>query len=92
MNLELAIPRRSLGDAARTRLVKGWVRAALAVGADDFITVNELRCAEPGCPEVETVIGILTAGQPARPLRLHKPLAELTAADLTALADVLPET
>jgi len=78
--------RRSRGDATQVRRIKDWVRTAFAADEDSVISVNELRCAEPSCPDVETVIGIFSAGQPTRRLRLLKPLAAVTADDLVALS------
>lgn len=43
--------------------VRAWTREALGLvnpcDEDIPITVSELRCAEEGCPDVETVIGVL---------------------------------
>ncbi len=45
------------------------------------VMVTELRCTEPGCPALETVIAILdTPGQP-RQHKLQKPLADVTISD-----------
>ncbi|CAN3131051.1 Nitrate reductase [Mycobacterium sp. smrl_JER01] len=42
-------------------LLKGIVRATLALGESDAIVVQQLACAEPGCPPVETVVAVLAA-------------------------------
>jgi hypothetical protein len=44
--------------------------------------VNELRCAEPGCPPVETVVAVLR--EPGKPVqyRIHKPLAQVSFEDV----------
>ena len=59
--------------------LKAAVRDALGLGDEHAIVIQELTCAEPGCPPVETVIGVLTAGGPARRWTLHQPLSALTA-------------
>ncbi|MEM9135475.1 MAG: hypothetical protein AAF962_26460 [Actinomycetota bacterium] len=70
-------PRRDPEAVAR---VRAWVRGEID---DDETTVlvTELACTEPGCPPLETVIGLLGAdGQVQH--KLHKPLAEVTQADV----------
>ena len=59
--------------------LKAAVRDVLGLGDEDAIVIQELACAEPGCPPMETVIGVLTAGRPARRWALHQPLSALTA-------------
>jgi len=69
---------------AKSGEVKTWVRARLDLGDDVTLTVAELACRDEGCPDVETVIGILAQGQPIRTLRIHLPLAELSRDDIAA--------
>jgi hypothetical protein len=50
------------------------------------LMVTELECGKEGCPSLETVIVILdTPGDP-RQYKVFKPLAEVTAEDIAALA------
>ena len=67
-------------EAAR---VRGLVQAVIA---DDDVTVmvTELACTEPGCPPRETVIALMRPGAP-RQHKIHKPLAEVTAADVATM-------
>ena len=67
-------------DAVRAGVpaLKAVVRDVLGLGEEHAIVIQELTCAEPGCPPVETVIGVLTAGRPARRWTLHQPLSGLT--------------
>lgn len=52
------------------------------------MTVAELRCAEPGCPPVETVVAVLGApGGSPRQWKIHKPMSEVTRGDVERLAD-----
>jgi hypothetical protein len=77
---------RMRSDPAQTERVRGWVTAALHLGPDTPMLITELRCSEPGCPPVETVIAVLDQpGQP-RQFKIHKPLAEVSEADVDALA------
>jgi hypothetical protein len=70
-----------LPDHARAGVpaLKAAVRDVLGLGDEHAIVIQELACAEPGCPPVETVIGVLAAGRPARRWTLHQPLSGLTA-------------
>lgn len=47
--------------------------------------VTELRCSEPGCPLLETVIAILSESG-NRQYKLHKPIAEVGEDDVRDLA------
>jgi hypothetical protein len=70
----------------RTAEIKEWVLEVFRLPADVAVMVTELRCQEPGCPPLETVVAILdTPGQP-RQFAIHKALAEVTFADLLQLA------
>lgn len=59
---------------------------ALGCADDVVVSVNQLACAEPGCPPEETVIMALPAGGPALKLSIHKALADLTEADIITAA------
>ena len=72
-------------DPAQASRIKDWVQRTFALSADVAVLVTELQCTEEGCPPLETVIAILdTPGKP-RPFKLHKPMAEVTAADIRGL-------
>lgn len=60
------------------------------------ISVSELSCREPGCPDAETVVAILREGEKPIIARVHKPIPdiaphELMAAFELALAPKEPE-
>ena len=67
------------GARAEVPALKAAVRDVLGLGEEHAVVIQELACAEPGCPPVETVIGVLAAGGPARRWTLHQPLSSLTA-------------
>jgi hypothetical protein len=52
--------------------------------------VTELNCREPGCPDTETIIAILSAGQSPRIARIHKAIPEVEMAELAAALSALP--
>jgi hypothetical protein len=58
------------------------VRRVLALAQEDAVSVNEIACADPGCPDTETVILLMRAGQPTRALKIGKPIEAVTDADI----------
>lgn len=70
----------------KLREIKAWVRDLFELDDDTAVTVSELACRDEGCPDIETVIGLLTAGHPSEVHRLHKPLADVERDDVAALA------
>jgi len=77
-------PRNHEGRTAAIRAIKAAAATLLGAGEDDAVAVNELRCSEPGCPPIETVIVLLRAGCKPRQVKVHKPVAEVTVEDLQA--------
>ena len=75
-------PRRALPE--KIRQIKGWVREAHALGEGVVISIAELACRDEGCPDIETVIGIMRPGERIETIRIHKPLAEVARDDIPA--------
>ena len=65
--------------------VKVWARQVFALPDSVPILVSELRCSEPDCPPVETVVAFMTKDAPPQQFKLHKPLPDVTEADIRAL-------
>jgi hypothetical protein len=58
------LARRSQPDYEKaTEQAKARTRALLQLPEDVVISVNQLACREHGCPDVETVVAIMRAGQ-----------------------------
>jgi hypothetical protein len=72
------------GNAAAIAKLKASVRQLLGLSEETVVMVTELRCAEPGCPPLETVIAILVEGS-SRQLKIHKPISEISPDDLKSL-------
>jgi hypothetical protein len=53
--------------------------------------IRQLACTEPGCPPVETVVGVLPMDAAARRWTLHRPVTQITFDDLLALLANPPE-
>jgi hypothetical protein len=78
-------PRRGL--PGKTREIKAWVREVFELDTDVVVSLTELACRDEGCPDVETVIGIMRPGEQIRTIRIHRPIAEIAREDLREAAD-----
>ena len=72
-------------DPGLVKRVKAWSIEALQREEDVSLMVTELRCSEPGCPPIETVIALLRASEPAWQYKIPKPLAQITRQDIVEL-------
>ena len=77
---------RSAERSALAARLKGEIAPHLGLGPDDALSVNEIACADPGCPDMETIVLVMRVGQPTRALRIRKPMEAVDAADIAALA------
>ncbi|MGE3536597.1 MAG: hypothetical protein AB7N91_04060 [Candidatus Tectimicrobiota bacterium] len=77
---------RPASDPQHLARVKTWVSEAFQSSDDTTILVTELRCTEPGCPPLETVIALLHPHAGTRQHKVHKALGALTRDDIRALA------
>lgn len=75
-------PRRALPE--KSRQIKVWVREIWKLDDDVVISITELACRDDGCPDIETVIGIMRPGQPIQTIRFHKPISQIIEDDLRA--------
>jgi hypothetical protein len=73
-------PRRAIPE--RTRQIKAWVRDAYGLNESVVISVTELACRDAGCPEIETVIGIMRPGMKIETIRIHQAVADVARDDL----------
>lgn len=77
---------RTKRDVALIRQIKEWAYACLPVSSEATLSVMELECREPGCPPLETVIAAMEEGKGTRQWKLHKPIPDVTRADLDEMA------
>ena len=70
-------------DLDKLNQIKAWVYQKLELDTEISISLNQLQCSEPGCPPIETVILVMT--NPARQLKIHKPVSEITEIDIQKL-------
>lgn len=78
---------RTRPDAEAVRRVKALVAAHAGLPESITLTVAELRCHEPNCPPIETVIAARGQNGHAKDWRIAKPISDITAEDV-ALLDV----
>jgi hypothetical protein len=78
---------RPSGFPQRAALIKSWTRRALQLGNDAVVSVNELACAQPGCPPRQSVILVMTEGASPIKLAIHKGLMDVVEADILAEID-----
>ena len=73
-------------DSEHVAAIKRWTMDLFHLPEDTSVLVTELRCTEPGCPPLETVIAILdTPGHP-RQHKIHKGHREVTRDDVERLS------
>ncbi len=68
--------------------IKRWTRELMDLPEDTPITVAELACREDGCPDIETVIGVLEPDKPIATIRVHATMTEVTKADIAEAAGI----
>jgi len=72
-------------DVVHVTRVKAAVRERFGLADDVVVTVAQLVCSEPGCPPIETAIGVLHSVPPSELYKIHKPIAEIVDSDIAAL-------
>ncbi|WP_262386606.1 hypothetical protein [Roseobacter fucihabitans] len=65
--------------------VKAQFTEAFELPEDTMLSLAELRCHEPDCPPIGTVIVARAQGSGMREWRIGKPIAEITEADIAPL-------
>jgi hypothetical protein len=73
-------------DPARVAQIKRWVVDAFGLDDSAHVMITELRCLEPDCPPIETVIAIMGGPNARRQFKLHSTIAEITHEQISALA------
>ena len=68
----------------KLRQIKDWAYQFLAVTPDIAISINQLQCHEAECPDIETVIVLMTS--PPQKYKISKPISEIDQQDISQLA------
>jgi len=74
------------------RRIGSWARELLQLAHGATVSVQELRCAEPNCPDVETVVLIGFGAGRAVQHKIRKPAVKVTREDLTVVLQPLRST
>jgi hypothetical protein len=82
--------RKDGDDEARAALaaLKERARTVLSLSDGATVAVNEIVCADPACPGLETVILVMEPGRRTRALKVAKAAAEVTDEDLRTAAAI----
>jgi hypothetical protein len=65
--------------AEAARRVKGWVESLAVLGSECVVSVAELECHDPDCPDCETVISLMySRPSETRTVKIFKPLHDVT--------------
>jgi hypothetical protein len=75
-------PRGRTGLSEVLSAIKRVTRETLRLAEDVHVSVSELKCHDPGCPDVETVIVIMKPGEPHVLFRIHKPVTSVNENDV----------
>lgn len=86
MDLFAQKPKPNMEHIAR---VKAWLEQSMALSPLSIVMVTEVACREPGCPPLETIIAVLD-GTTQRKQTLHKPVSDVSAEDIRAIAEQWP--
>jgi hypothetical protein len=78
---------RSAERAALAGRLKGEISAALALGENDALHLNELACPDPGCPDLETVVLVMRAAEPTRAFRIRQTMDRVEPEDVARLVE-----
>ncbi|RWH90691.1 MAG: nitrate reductase [Mesorhizobium sp.] len=73
-------PRRALPE--KTRQIKAWVRELCKLDDAVVVSITELACGDEGCPDIETVIGIMRPSEKIETIRIHKEVAGISREDI----------
>ena len=82
---------RPPGRSPNVAALKESVRQLLDLDDETAVMIRQLDCTEPGCPPVETVVAVLPMQGEARRWTLHRPVDQITPADLQELIHTAPE-
>ena len=62
--------------------IKFWTRQTLALSDEFIVSVSEFNCGKPTCPNVHTVILVLSEDMSTQKMSIHKAMADVCEADV----------
>jgi hypothetical protein len=78
MNIDFENPGSSEDDAVIFARIRTWVSGLFSVPCEVVVMVTELKCADPGCPDVETFIAVLWDDKAPLKFRIACPASQVT--------------
>jgi hypothetical protein len=79
------------GSLIRQQL-RARVHAALGLNENDVVSMNEIRCLDPGCPDVETVILVMRPSKRTVAIKIPVALADLSDVELLQATEQLDDS
>ncbi|NET49870.1 MAG: hypothetical protein F6K09_14375 [Merismopedia sp. SIO2A8] len=80
--MSLFAKRSPTANPLKLQQIKGWVSDCLSLDSSTIVSISQLRCNEPGCPPVETVIAIMT--HPTQTYKIHKAAPDVMCDDVVS--------
>ncbi|MCA0406659.1 MAG: hypothetical protein LCH39_10975 [Proteobacteria bacterium] len=68
-------------DTARAN-IRAWAEEVLGSPEGLALTISEVECPDPACPGFETFILVMREGEATQAVKVKKPLAEVSEADV----------
>ena len=78
---------RTRPDRDAVRQIKEQISEGLGLPDTTTLAVAELRCHEPGCPPIETVITARHIDSSVQDWRIAKPIKDITSEDVDSLME-----
>ena len=77
-------PKRGASGTSSS-LIKSWAMQHWQLPEHTTLFVSELQCGESDCPDVETVIAILSVAGTDKTVKLKKPIYSIQEADIESI-------
>jgi hypothetical protein len=72
-------------SSLKNKQIKKWVHQVFELDEEIPISLSQLRCIEPGCPPIETVINVLVS--PVKMYKIHKQITDIEYSDICNLIE-----
>jgi hypothetical protein len=74
--------RRGADLAEKAAAIKFWTRQNLPLTDEWIVSVGEFACNKPSCPDLQTVILVMSEGSPTKKISIHKTVADVCETDI----------
>ncbi|BAZ18223.1 hypothetical protein NIES4071_101080 (plasmid) [Calothrix sp. NIES-4071] len=81
--MNFSFSRTSTVNSLKIKQIKTWIHEALQLDEEISISLSQLKCTEPGCPPVETVIIVMAST--VQQYKIHKPIEDIQYVDICNL-------